>query len=149
MSHFSKIQTLLNNRECLVQALIDLELQPQVYDRPQQLTGYYGSQDEHSAEIVVPGYSIQAGADIGFKWNAQTKVYDVIHDSYETITRLGNGFFTHKLMEKYGERVIRAKAAELSDRFGECTIASSREATKLTLRLTFAAHQQVQHHTRR
>jgi len=40
MSHFSTVKTRLTNRKCLVQALEDLKLQPQVHETAQPLTGY-------------------------------------------------------------------------------------------------------------
>lgn len=148
MSHFSQIKTKLSNKECLVAALNELALQPEVFATAQNLRGFYGSQEEYKAEIIVPGKSISCRADIGFKWNDITGVYDLVHDPYETVPLLGHNFFSHQLLEKYGEQVIRAKAAELSQQLGECTIAASREGTRQTLRLTFAAHQETQH-TRR
>ena len=141
MSHFSQIKTLIRDRNALVRALTTLELTPKVYDEPQVLKGYYGDQDEYSAEVIVPGETMKVRADMGFKWNPSTNVYDVIQDDYETGRRLGRDFFTHKLMHAYGNEVTRAKAAELSERLGECTITESSSGTVQTLRLTFAAHQ--------
>ena len=149
MSHFSQVSTKLSNKEYLVAALTDEELQPKVFDIPQPLTGYYGSFGEESAEIVVFGRTIRAHADIGFRWNDCTGVYDLIHDSYETTPRLGSNFFTHRLLEKYAEHAIRAKAAELEEKLGACTITPIPTETGHTLKLTFAAHQQVQQYQRR
>ncbi|MHC0068834.1 DUF1257 domain-containing protein, partial [Nostoc sp. UIC 10890] len=72
-----------------------------------------------------------------------------IHDSYETVPRLGQDFFSHKLMLAYGQRMVRAKAAELQERFGECAIAEETNGSVQTLRLTFAGHQEVQQYVRR
>lgn len=149
MSHFSTVKTKLSNHDCLLQALFDLNLSPQVHRNPQPLKGYYGGSQGQSAEIIVSGRTIQARADIGFKWNASSGVYEVIHDSYETVPRLGQDFFSHKLMLAYGKRMVRAKAAELQERFGECAIAESTHGSVQTLRLTFAGHQEVQHFARR
>ncbi|WP_026735967.1 DUF1257 domain-containing protein [Fischerella sp. PCC 9605] len=149
MSHFSTIKTKLTNREGLIQALQDLKLQPQVHQTPQPLKGYYGNSQGQSAEIIVPGCIIKARADIGFKWNQDSSVYDVIHDSYETVPRLGLNFFTHQLMQAYGKRMVRAKAAQLTEQFGECTITETSEGQVQTLRLTFAGHQQTQQYVRR
>ncbi|MBD6621228.1 DUF1257 domain-containing protein [Komarekiella sp. 'clone 1'] len=149
MSHFSTVTTKLINRECLVQALTLLNLSPQVHEKPQSLKGYYGGSQGQSAEIIVRGSTIKVRADIGFKWNQTSGVYDVIHDSYETKPRLGEDFFSHKLMQAYGQRIVRAKAEELQERFGECTIAETSEGQVQTLRLTFSGHQQVQQYTRR
>lgn len=149
MSHFSQVSTKLSNKEHLVAALKDFNLQPEVFDTPQPLTGYYGSQTEYSASIVVPGRTIRAHADIGFKWNQINGVYELIHDSYETIPRLGTNFFTHRLLEKYAEHAIRAKATELEEKLGACTITPIPTETGHTLKLTFAAHQQVPQYQRR
>ena len=149
MSHFSTIKTRLTNRECLVQALEDLNLKPQVYEIPQSLRGYYGDDQGKSAEIVVRGRTIKARADIGFKWNQDSGVYDLIHDSYETAPRLGENFFNKELMLAYGKRMVKAKAAELQSTFGECTISEEVSGQVQTLRLTFAGHQEVKQFARR
>jgi hypothetical protein len=149
MSHFSTVKTKLTNRECLVQALDDLKLSPQVHEKPKALKGFYGDSQGQSAEIIVSGTTIKARADIGFQWNQLSGVYDVIHDEYETSPRLGENFFSHKLMQAYGKRMVRAKAQELQERFGECTIAETSEGQMQTLRLTFAGHQEVKQYGRR
>ena len=149
MSHFSQVSTKLSNKEYLVAALTDEELQPKVFDTPQPLTGFYGNLGEESAEIVVFGRTIRAHADIGFRWNDCTGVYDLIHDSYETTPRLGSNFFTHRLLEKYAEHAIRAKAAELEEKLGACTITPIPTQTGHTLKLTFQEHQQVPQYQRR
>jgi hypothetical protein len=149
MSHFSQVKTRLTNRECLVQALTDLKLQPLVHEKAQPLKGYYGGSQGQSAEIIVSGRTIKARADIGFKWNQSSGVYDVIHDAYETDPRLGQDFFSNKLMLAYGQRMVRAKALELQEQFGECAIAESTDGTVQTLRLTFAGHQEIQQYVRR
>ncbi|MEH2411668.1 DUF1257 domain-containing protein [Nostoc sp.] len=147
MSHFSTVKTQLTNRECLVFALTDLNLSPQVQEKPQSLKGYYGSSQGQSAEIIVSGRTIKARADIGFKWNTSSGVYDMIDDSYETVPRLGQDFFTHKLMMAYGKRMVKAKAAQLLEQFGECAISEETNGTVQTLRLTFAGHQEQQQYT--
>ncbi|WP_341529934.1 DUF1257 domain-containing protein [Nostoc sp. UHCC 0302] len=144
MSHFSTVKTKLTNRECLVQALTDLKLQPLVYEKAQPLQGYYGSSEGRSAEIIVSGRTIKARADIGFKWNQDSEVYEVIHDAYETDPRLGQDFFSNKLMLAYGQRMVRAKAFELQQQFGDCAIAEETNGAVQTLRLTFSGHQQQQ-----
>ncbi|MBW4617185.1 MAG: DUF1257 domain-containing protein [Desmonostoc vinosum HA7617-LM4] len=149
MSHFSTVKTKLTNRECLVQALEDLKLSPQVHEQPQPLTGYYGDSQGQSAEIIVPSHIIKARADIGFKWNSVTQTYEAIHDHYETIPGLGKDFFSVKLMHAYGKRLVHSKAIELQEKFGECNITQETNGTVQTLRLTFGGHQQQQQYTRR
>ncbi|MBD6621103.1 DUF1257 domain-containing protein [Komarekiella sp. 'clone 1'] len=149
MSHFSTVTTKLTNRECLVQALTLLNLSPLVHEKARPLKGYYGGSQGQSAEIIVRGSTIKARADIGFCWNQASGVYDVIHDSYETVPRLGQDFFSNKLMLAYGQRIVRAKALELQEQFGECAITEETNGTVQTLRLTFSGHQQQQQYTRR
>ncbi|MBE9053883.1 DUF1257 domain-containing protein [Nostocales cyanobacterium LEGE 11386] len=149
MSHFSTVRTKLTNRKCLVQALEDLKLAPQVHETPQPLRGYYRDSQGQSAEIVVSGRTINARADIGFQWNQSSGMYDVIHDSYETVPRLGQDFFSHKLMQAYGKRMVRAKAEELREKFGECSIEETTTGSIQTMRLTFAGHQEIQQYARR
>lgn len=97
----------------------------------------------------MSGRTIKARADIGFKWNTSSGVYEVIHDSYETVPKLGEDFFSNKLILAYGQRMVRAKAAELQEKFGEYAITEETNGTVQTLRLTFAGHQEVQHFARR
>ncbi|MBW4458579.1 MAG: DUF1257 domain-containing protein [Nostoc indistinguendum CM1-VF10] len=149
MSHFSTVKTKLTNRECLIFALTDLNLSPQVHETAQPLKGYYGGSQGQSAEIIVSGRTIKARADIGFKWNQLSGVYEVIHDGYETVPKLGQDFFSNKLMLAYGKRLVCAKAAELQERFGECAIAQITNGTVQTLRLTFSGHQEVKQYQRR
>lgn len=148
MSHFISVKTKFRYREHLVSALIQLNLPPQVHEVAQALQGYYGTQVQYIAEIIVPGRTIKARADIGFKWTDATGGYEVIHDEYETAPRLGTDFFSGKLLRAYGDLVVRAKAAELQERLGACSITESSQGTQHTLRLAFAGHQHV-HQTRR
>ena len=149
MSHFATVKTKLTNRDCLVQALHDLRLSPEVHETAQPLTGYYGDSQGQIAEIIVKQTIIKARADIGFRWNQASGVYDTIHDSYETNPRLGENFFSDKLMLAYGKRLVEAKALELKEQFGECAITEEFHGSIQTLRLTFAGHQQTQHYARR
>ncbi|QFS51647.1 hypothetical protein [Nostoc sphaeroides] len=51
--------------------------------------------------------------------------------------------------EAYGKHLVRVKAAELQEKFGECAIAELTNGSVQTLRLTFAGHQEVQQFARR
>ena len=85
MSHFSTVKTKLSNHDCLLQALFDLNLSPQVHEKPYPLKGYYGSSQGQSAEIIVSGRTIKARADIGFKWNQSSGVYGMALRKAETL----------------------------------------------------------------
>ncbi|MBG1265071.1 DUF1257 domain-containing protein [Nostoc sp. WHI] len=147
MSHFSTVKTKLANRDCLVQALQDLQLSPQVHEKPQPLQGYYGDSQGQSAEIIVSGRTIKARADMGFKWNGSE--YEMIQDEYEVIRQLGGKFYACQLMPAYGRRMVLAKAEELREKFGSCSITETSVGQVQTLRLTFAGHQEVKQFARR
>ncbi len=46
-------------------------------------------------------------------------------------------------MQAYSKRMVRAKAAKLQERFGECNITEETNGSVQTLRLTFAGYQEV------
>lgn len=149
MSHFTQVRTKLTNRNCLVQALEDLKLQPQVHETPQPLTGYYGDSQGQSAEIIISGRTIQKRADVGFK--LENGVYALICDDYELIrSTIGDKVtFYNQLLQAYGKRMVLAKAEELREKFGECSIEETTKGSVQTMRLTFAGHQEVKQYARR
>ncbi len=73
MSHFSTVKTELRKREPLVQALHDLGYAP--IEGHQMVRGYRGQTVK--AEVAVANTQ---GADIGFRWNPSTEVYELVAD---------------------------------------------------------------------
>lgn len=85
MSHYSRLQTTLRNKNCLIKALEDLGFkgQVEVHDTPVTLFGYRGDARPESAEIVLRRKHVgPASNDIGFKqladgtWEAIISEYD-------------------------------------------------------------------------
>lgn len=88
MSAYKLCQCDLRNKEMLLAALKTLGLEPTVYATPQHLKGYQGDTRDVSAEIVVERSKLnarftQASNDLGFKWNHETKQFDVVISDYD------------------------------------------------------------------
>lgn len=73
MSHFSTVKTELRQLGPLMNALQDLGYSPEQGER--QVRGYRGQTVQADISVVV-----QEGGDIGFRWNAQSGVYELVTD---------------------------------------------------------------------
>ena len=73
MSHFSTVKTQLRKKEFLKQALIDLGYVPN--EGVSLVRGYRGQTVK--AEMIV---EMSKGSDIGFRWNAGSKSYELVTD---------------------------------------------------------------------
>ena len=73
MSHFSTVKTQLRKKEYLKQALIDLGYVPQ--EGENLVRGYRGQTVK--AEMTI---EMNAGGDIGFRFNESTKSYELVTD---------------------------------------------------------------------
>ena len=73
MSHFSTVKTELRQLGPLMTALQDLGYSPEQGER--QVRGYRGQTVQADISVVV-----QEGGDIGFRWNAQSGVYELVTD---------------------------------------------------------------------
>ena len=73
MSHFSTVKTELRQLGPLMTALEDLGYSPEQGER--QVRGYRGQTVQ--ADISV---EVQEGGDIGFRWNVQSAVYELVTD---------------------------------------------------------------------
>ena len=73
MSHFSTVKTQLRKKEFLKQALIDLGYIPN--EGVNLVRGYRGQTVK--AEVTV---AMNNGADIGFRWNKESKSYELVTD---------------------------------------------------------------------
>jgi hypothetical protein len=123
---------------------------PQVHEQPVRLYGYQGDLRNKKAHIIVNRQQIHPGSnDLGFFWNGTEyeciiSEFDLAWGNASPGQGLGRNFLP-TLLNKYGEIIVREKARQLQDKFGECTITETQNGTIRTLRLAFAAHQQVQH----
>ena len=73
MSHFSTVKTELRQLGPLMTALEDLGYSPEQGER--QIRGYRGQTVQ--ADISV---EVKEGGDIGFRWNVQSGVYELVTD---------------------------------------------------------------------
>jgi hypothetical protein len=84
MSKYKKIKTQLKDRDALVAALEGCEI-PHETGADLPLYGYEGHKRPETAEIVVRRQDIgPATNDLGFKWNAEAGVFDVIISEFDS-----------------------------------------------------------------
>lgn len=87
MSAFKTLECNIVDLNCLLEALKLLGLEPEIYENPQYLFGYRNDQREEKANIIIGRNKINkytgASNDIGFKWNEDTKKYDMIVSEYD------------------------------------------------------------------
>ncbi len=111
MSAYKRIQCKIVNKECLCQALDNLNLTYTIHDTPVSLRGYEGQLRSQKAEIVVAKEKINehftgASNDIGFAWNAKEEAYDMICSEYDAQCQV-----PQRIMQSYAVVVIQ-KAAQ-------------------------------------
>ena len=73
MSHFSTVKTQLRKKEFLKQALIDLGYVPN--EGENLVRGYRGQTVKAEMTVVT-----SKGSDIGFRWNENSKSYELVTD---------------------------------------------------------------------
>jgi hypothetical protein len=105
MSHFSTVKTELRDRQALVDALTDLGHAPAEGTR--DVRGYRGQ--TVSAELAVPQ---ESGADIGFRWNAESGSYELVTDLELWRQPVPVERFLAQLSQRYALRTILAASAE-------------------------------------
>jgi hypothetical protein len=93
MSAYKKIKCELVNKNVLLQALEGLGFSPIVNKEATKLTGYEGKQREETAEIIIPKEQLNksftgASNDLGFKFNENTKIYDMICSDYDVANKI-------------------------------------------------------------
>jgi hypothetical protein len=102
MSHFSRIQTKMVEKDFLLQALTDLGFQYQEGD--QQVMGFGGQKTQ--VDIRIP---LSMSYDIGLRRTGNG--YDIVAD-WIGVRGFKQEEFTQRLMQRYGYRATRAKLEE-------------------------------------
>ncbi len=105
MSHFSTIKTKLRKKEPLLQALLHLGYVPQEGDN--QVRGYRGQ--TVNAELAV---KMSEGGDIGFKWNSNTKAYELVTDLDLWKQSIPVDRFISKLTQQYALSTVLSATEE-------------------------------------
>ena len=68
MSEYHEVELEVNDQECIIDALKDLNYKPQVHENPVNLFGFQGDQRSQKAHIILPKSQVGgASNDIGFE----------------------------------------------------------------------------------
>lgn len=108
MSHYSKIQTEICDREALLKALQEMGYGTiEVHSSPQHLYGYEGDRRPEQAEIIVRRkYISQLSNDIGFR-RTSGGTYEALLSEYDE-AMLGTDWLG-RVVSKYAYNVVVSK----------------------------------------
>ena len=100
MSHFATIKTQIKDRESLLAAFKELNLE---YEESNQLiemkTNWSGNPTE-MVDIIIRGRQLRCGADVGFRLDSERKAYEIVADDWE-LKRSVISNFRQRLVEEY------------------------------------------------
>ncbi len=105
MSHFSTVKTQLRKREPLLQALLQLGYMPQ--EGKQTVRGYRGQTVQAELAVKMP-----EGGDIGFRWNENTRAYELVTDLDLWKQEIPVSRFLSKLTQQYALSTVLSATAE-------------------------------------
>lgn len=93
MSAYKKINCEIVNKSILLSALKSLELEAIEHETPVALKGWHGDVRQQKAEIIVPQKELNKiftanSNDLGFTWNIEKKLYDVICSDYDVACKI-------------------------------------------------------------
>jgi hypothetical protein len=109
MSHFTRIELEIRDRDALVAALGDLGFhEVEVHDRPQRLVGYEADERNVKAEVIIRRKDLDAiSNDIGFR-KTKTGAFEAVVADFDVDAGLGADW-RGRLMQRYGRHVAVAK----------------------------------------
>ncbi len=117
MSHFSTVKTQLRKKEPLLKALVHLGYVPQ--EGEHSVRGFRGQTTE--AELLV---KMSSGGDIGFRWNENTKAYELVTDLDLWKQEIPVSRFLSKLTQQYALNTVLSATEEegftVSERRNNC-----------------------------
>jgi hypothetical protein len=112
MSEYRKSTTNCKDKECLVEALIEMGYAREhieIHETPQQLFDYTGRATHYTdakgdkANVIVRRQHVGGAAnDLGFKLNSETGVYDAIISNYDSSKH--NAHWLAGLKTNYSEK---------------------------------------------
>ncbi|AAQ00676.1 MULTISPECIES: DUF1257 domain-containing protein [Prochlorococcus] len=105
MSHFSTVKTQLRKKEPLLKALLELGYIPQ--EGEQKVRGYRGQTVRAELAVKMP-----EGGDIGFRWNQNTKAYELVADLDLWKQTIPLDRFLSKLTQQYALSTVLDATAE-------------------------------------
>lgn len=108
MSHYSKIDTQIVERESLLKALKDMGYNNiEVHDKPEHLYGYQGDIRPEQANIIIRRkYICRESNDIGFRLTAEGTYEAIISEFDEEL--LGKDW-VGKVCQNYAEHAVVSK----------------------------------------
>ena len=133
MSHYSKIQTQIVERDALVKALQEMGYaKVEVHASPQHLYGYQGDRRPEQAEVIVRRKDISPMSnDIGFRRGADG-TYEAIVSEYDQEI-LGSDW-VGRVNQKYAEHAMVAKLEAQGFEIAERTVDKATNKVHLVLR---------------
>ena len=105
MSHFSTVKTQLRKKEPLLQALLQLGYVPQ--EGEQAVRGFRGQTVK--ADLAV---KMSEGGDIGFRWNENTRAYELVTDLDLWKQEIPVSRFLSKLTQQYALSTVLSATEE-------------------------------------
>ncbi len=105
MSHFSTIKTQLKKKEPLLQALINLGYVPQ--EGQMNIRGYRGQTVQAEMAVKIP-----ESGDIGFRWNVNTKAYELVTDLDLWQQNIPVERFLSKVTQQYALNTVLSATAD-------------------------------------
>ncbi len=105
MSHFSTIKTRLRKKEPLVKALVQLGYVPEKEES--LVRGYRGQTVKAELAVKMP-----KGGDMGFKWNENTKAYELVTDLDLWKQSIPVDRFLSKLTQQYALSTVLSATSE-------------------------------------
>ena len=120
MSHFTYIKTKLRDKKHLIGALRDLEYSTNVPEEAgMEVVDLVVTNPDHAEDHAVVEAEISIASDIGFKWNKNTKAYELIADEQTWDLDIPVNRFIDKLTQQYALRCIidsvREEGYEIED----------------------------------
>lgn len=121
MSHFATVKTSIKDREALITALNELKIEfEESSTQLLKMNTRWSGNEKQLVDMVIRGASLGIGADVGFKFDATEKTYQIVADDWE-LRRSKYHNFRQTLTEEYtvaiavksGYRVVgRSRAAD-------------------------------------
>lgn len=111
MSHFTRMKTLIVEREALVQALADVGFaEVEVHETAENLRGFLGDRRAQTAEVIIRRRHIgKLSNDIGFK-RRDDGTFEAIISSFDR--RRFSQTWLNQLTQRYAYHAARAKLEE-------------------------------------
>lgn len=133
MSHYSKIQTQIVEKDALLKALKELGYgNVEVHSSPQHLYGYQGDRRPEKAEVIIRRKDISSlSNDIGFRHGADG-TYEAIVSEYDQ--QILGADWVSKVNQKYAEHAIVSKLEAQGFEIAERTIDKATNKVHLVLR---------------